>query len=86
MLLNRRRAIAVDFICDVGRSKPRDGDVRNCPQNATALAQWVRETTNALHVKQPFSIVGYRLCVYFMYCININIVFYFEAMVQQLPQ
>jgi pimeloyl-ACP methyl ester carboxylesterase len=52
-------AIAVDYICDTGRSIPKDGKVENCPSNATEIAQWVEEIATELSLKTPVSMVGY---------------------------
>jgi pimeloyl-ACP methyl ester carboxylesterase len=52
-------AIAVDYICDTGRSIPKDGKVENCPSNETEIAQWVEEIATELALKTPVSMVGY---------------------------
>jgi pimeloyl-ACP methyl ester carboxylesterase len=54
-----RFAVAVDFVCDVGRSRPVNGDVKTCPQTEAALAQWVREICIGLGIDTPVSLVGY---------------------------
>ena len=52
-------AIAVDYICDTGRSTPKDGKVENCPSNEMEIAQWVEEIATELSLKRPVSMVGY---------------------------
>jgi len=34
------RVVTVDALCDMGRSLPRDGDPRNCPQTEADVAEW----------------------------------------------
>jgi pimeloyl-ACP methyl ester carboxylesterase len=52
-------AVAVDYICDTGRSIPKDGKVENCPSNEKEIVQWVEEIAAALFLKTPVSMVGY---------------------------
>lgn len=52
-------AIAVDFVCDVGLSAPRDGNVAKCPQTDKELAQWVAEVARGANLTRAASVVGY---------------------------
>ena len=53
-------AVAVDFICDIGRSVPKDKNTANCPQNRQEMAEWLQEVVHglSLHFNQV-SLVGY---------------------------
>jgi pimeloyl-ACP methyl ester carboxylesterase len=58
-------AIAVDYICDTGRSVPKDGKVENCPSNEMEIAQWwVEEIATELSLKKSVSMVGYSYGAY----------------------
>jgi pimeloyl-ACP methyl ester carboxylesterase len=52
-------SIFIDYVCDAGRSSPRDNDTKNCPQTADDLAQWLKEILTELHLSSPVSLVGY---------------------------
>ena len=53
-------AVAVDNLCDVGRSVPKDKRLSNCPQNQQELAEWVQEVVQGLGLSlHRVSLVGY---------------------------
>jgi pimeloyl-ACP methyl ester carboxylesterase len=51
--------VAVDFVCDVGRSIPQDGDPEKCPSTPEDLADWIKEIASGLSLTPPLSLVGY---------------------------
>lgn len=52
-LVKQRRLVAVDYICDAGRSVPE-----NCPKTSADHANWVRDIFKALNVEKA-DFVGY---------------------------
>eukprot|EP00823_Brevimastigomonas_motovehiculus_P003578 TRINITY_DN2201_c0_g1_i1.p1 TRINITY_DN2201_c0_g1~~TRINITY_DN2201_c0_g1_i1.p1 ORF type:complete len:324 (+),score=44.26 TRINITY_DN2201_c0_g1_i1:62-1033(+) len=57
-LLDKHYAIAVDFVCDTGRSSPLNMSVSNCPKTEQDLVMWTKDVLLALHIQKP-SLVGY---------------------------
>lgn len=51
--------VAADYVCDVGRSIPKDGDPKKCPSTPDGLADWVKEIASGLSLTPPLSLVGY---------------------------
>ena len=51
--------VAIDTLCDVGRSIPRNGDTANCPQGQDEMAEWILGVKSQLDIKEPISLVGY---------------------------
>mmetsp|Transcript_9613 Transcript_9613/g.27527 ORF Transcript_9613/g.27527 Transcript_9613/m.27527 type:complete len:332 (-) Transcript_9613:120-1115(-) len=51
--------LAVDFVCDVGRSSPLNGNKANCPKSRDDLAVWVKQVLTQSNVSSPVSLVGY---------------------------
>jgi pimeloyl-ACP methyl ester carboxylesterase len=58
-LLESFYCVAVDFVCDVGRSTPQDGDPEKCPSTPEGLADWVKQIASGLSLTPPLSLVGY---------------------------
>jgi pimeloyl-ACP methyl ester carboxylesterase len=58
-LLESHYCVAVDYVCDVGRSIPKDGDPEKCPSTPDGLADWLREIASGLSLAPPLSLVGY---------------------------
>jgi len=53
-------AVAVDFICDAGRSVPKEKNVSNCPQSQQELADWISDVVSGLKIlSNKVSIIGY---------------------------
>ena len=50
--------IMIDFVCDNGRSIPKDGDPLNCPSSEQDIAKWVGETVTGLQLRTPVSMLG----------------------------
>lgn len=53
------QAFVIDFVCDVGRSIPKEGNPLNCPASPQEIAQWVQEIADSLQIKEPISLLGY---------------------------
>jgi pimeloyl-ACP methyl ester carboxylesterase len=58
LVQENKYAIMVDFICDTGRSIPKDFDPANCPSTEEDIAEWVEEIANGLHLKTPVTLLG----------------------------
>lgn len=58
-LRDRYFVVAIDTLCDVGRSRPRNGDTTNCPQGKDEMAAWILDLKSQLGIKAPISLVGY---------------------------
>jgi len=58
---NSYYVVAVDYVCDVGRSIPKDKSLSNCPKTQQDLAEWVSDIVTGLgFLSQPkVSLVGY---------------------------
>lgn len=57
-LLESHYTVMVDTLCDMGRSRPADGDISNCPQTEEELADWAKELFTQLNI-QKASLIGY---------------------------
>lgn len=48
LIATQHYVVAIDYICDVGRSMPLNGSVASCPRTREQLALWLRELLAAL--------------------------------------
>jgi pimeloyl-ACP methyl ester carboxylesterase len=51
-------AIAVDYVCDSGRSSPKDGNLKLCPKRDDMVGHWVRQILENLGISKA-SLIGY---------------------------
>lgn len=60
-IVHQYRAIAVDFPCDCGKSRPPNGDPGKCPQTEDELALWAYQVIATLHEnnQQKVAVLGY---------------------------
>ena len=66
-------AVAVDFICDAGRSVPKEKSVSNCPQSQQELADWISDVVSALNIpNNNVSIIGYSYGSFIAACTAIH--------------
>lgn len=47
-LRTTHHCVALDFVCDTGKSSPPEGDPERCPQDEASLAEWVRQVVRGL--------------------------------------
>jgi pimeloyl-ACP methyl ester carboxylesterase len=64
-LMERHYVVAIDSLCDVGRSLPRDGDPASCPQTRDEIGEWFVTILDQLGLNNnnneqpPAALVGY---------------------------
>mmetsp|Transcript_22107 Transcript_22107/g.26983 ORF Transcript_22107/g.26983 Transcript_22107/m.26983 type:complete len:336 (+) Transcript_22107:154-1161(+) len=62
-------AVAVDTLCDMGRSLPLNGNPSSCPQTEQEIGEWAKEVLNQLGIQKPVSLVGYSYGCFVSSCV-----------------
>ena len=53
--------VSIDSLCDVGRSYPKNGDPKSCPQTSDELSEWIIDIADQLNIPKQTKVdlVGY---------------------------
>lgn len=63
--------VAIDTMCDMGRSCPTDGDPSNYPQTEQDTAEWVKQVLTQLAIKKA-SLIGFSFGSFLASCVTMK--------------
>lgn len=66
-------SVAVDTLCDMGRSLPTNGDISNCPQTEEQVAEWASQVFAQANITKKVSLVGFSFGSFLASCVAMKL-------------